>query len=430
MGARYARNKPWQSCGARMVCAGGANAVAALVRRRTRRAHQRDRAPPSRRAAAFQRVRADDRLPADTRDHPSSQPSPRRAVWRDKFRPHRSGLDRVVPPLDVNSSTRPEPEARAGQTARQDSAAARIDPQARAVMEYLAGLGLPPIDKIPPTEARRQYREVRAALRPPAPNLLDVRDLKPDGKGGPIPLRLYRPALGVLPAFVFFHGGGWVVGDLETHDVVCRQIARDAGVVVIAVDYRLAPEHPFPAASDDAWSATTWIAAHAGELEIDPSRIAVGGDSAGAGLAAVVALMARDSRKWRLAFQVLVYPVVDLRAESGSYSKYADGYLLTRSAMRWYIAQYARTPQAVNDWHASPLLAPWVHGVAPALILTAELDPLIDEGEAFARRLRGARVPVDYQVVPGMVHGYLTMGGKVDAANHSIEVIASALRGI
>jgi len=322
----------------------------------------------------------------------------------------------VVPPLDVTSSTRP--------------GEARIDPQAREVMEYLAGLGLPSIDKISPAEARRQYREVRATLRPPAPHLPDVRDVKADGKGGPIPLRLYRPSEGVLPAFVFFHGGGWVVGDLDTHDVVCRQIARDAGAVVIAVDYRLAPENPFPAASDDAWSATRWIAAHADQLGIDAARIAVGGDSAGGGLAAVVALMARDSRKLRLALQVLVYPVVDLRAESVSYSNYAEGYLLTRAAMKWYIAQYAPTPQAVNDWHASPALAPWVHGVAPALIMTAELDPLLDEGEAYAGRLRGARVPVDYQVVPGMVHGFLTMGGRVDAANRSIEIIVSALKRI
>jgi acetyl esterase len=315
----------------------------------------------------------------------------------------------VVPPLDVTGST-------------------SIDPQAREVMEYLAGLGLAPIDKLSPAEARRQYREARAALRPPAPDLPDVRNLKADGKDGPVALRVYRPAVGVLPAFVFFHGGGWVVGDLDTHDVVCRQIARDSGAVVIAVDYRLAPEHPFPAASDDAWSATMWIAAHADDLGIDPTRIAVGGDSAGGGLAAAVALMARDSRKLRLALQVLVYPVLDLRAESDSYSKYAEGYLLTRAGMKWYIAQYARTLQAVHDWHASPLLAPWVHSVAPALIITAELDPLIDEGDAYARRLRGARVPVEYQVVPGMIHGFLTMGGRIDAANRSIEGIAAALR--
>jgi acetyl esterase len=320
----------------------------------------------------------------------------------------------VVPPLDVTLQQSPGQDV--------------IDPQAREVMTYLASLGLPPIDTIPPAEARRQYREVRATLRPSAPPLLEVRDLTADAKVGPIPLRLYRPSDGMLPAFVFFHGGGWVVGDLDTHDVVCRQIARDAGVVVIAVDYRLAPEHRFPAASDDAWIATTWVAAHAGELGIDPARIAVGGDSAGAGLAAVVALMARDSGKLRLSFQVLVYPVVDLRTESVSYSKYAEGYLLTRAAMRWYIAQYAPTPDAINDWHASPLLAPWVHGVAPALIIAAELDPLVDEGIAYARRLKGARVPVDYQVVPGMVHGFLTMGGKVDAANQTVAIIASALR--
>jgi acetyl esterase len=310
------------------------------------------------------------------------------------------------------------------QNAGQDA----IHPQAREVMTYLASLGLPPIDKISSAEARRQYRETRATLRPAVPELFEIRDLHADGKGGPIPLRLYRPTPGVLPAFVFFHGGGWVVGDLETHDVVCRQLAQAAGVAVIAVDYRLAPEYPFPAAADDAWSATTWIAGHAGDLAIDPSRLAVGGDSAGGGLAAVVALMARDSRKLRLALQALVYPVLDLRADSASYSKYAEGYLLTRAAMRWYIAQYAPDNAAVNDWRASPLLAPWVHGVAPALIVAAELDPLVDEGDAYARRLKGARVPVDYHVVSGMLHGFLTMGGKVDAAHDAVAIIASALR--
>ena len=232
----------------------------------------------------------------------------------------------------------------------------------------------------------------------------------------------------MLPALVYFHGGGWVVGDLDTHDVVCRQIAMEAHAVVIAVDYRLAPEHPFPAAVEDAWSATTWIAAHAAELGIDAKRLAVGGDSAGGGLAAVVALMARDSSKLRLTLQVLVYPVTDLRAESASYSNYAEGYFLTRAAMQWYIAQYAPTPQAIEDWRASPLRAPWVHGVAPALIIAAELDPLFDEGEAYARRLQGARVPVEYHRLDGMIHGFLTMGGRIDAANQAVATIAAALR--
>ena len=293
-------------------------------------------------------------------------------------------------------------------------------------MDYLASLGVPAFDRIPPAEARRLYRETRAVLRPAVPDLPVVRDLVAET----VPVRLYRPAEGVLPAFIFFHGGGWVVGDLDTHDVVCRQIAREANASVIAVDYRLAPEHRFPAAADDAWTAATWVAAHAAELGIDPTRIAVGGDSAGAGLAAVVALHARDSRKPRLALQVLIYPVMDLRAASDSYSRFAEGYLLTRAGMKWYIAQYAPTPDAVNDWRASPLLAPWVHGIAPALIIAAELDPLVDEGAAYARRLKGARVAVDYQVIPGMIHGFLTMGGKVDAANKAVSIIADALRRI
>jgi acetyl esterase len=299
-----------------------------------------------------------------------------------------------------------------------------IDPQARAVMDYLASLKLPAYDQIPAPEARRLYRETRVALRPPMPDLPTVRNLS----AGTVPVRLYRPGDGVLPAFVFFHGGGWVVGDLNTHDIVCRQIARESNAVVIAVDYRLAPEHRFPAAADDAWTATTWIAAHAAELGIDPQRIAVGGDSAGGGLAAVVALQARDSRTLRLSLQVLIYPVMDLRAASDSYSRFAEGYSLTRAAMLWYIAQYAPAAEAVHDWRASPLLAPWVHGVAPAFIIAAELDPLVDEGAAYARRLQGARVPVDYQVIPGMIHGFLTMGGKVDAANRVVSMVAAALK--
>lgn len=313
-------------------------------------------------------------------------------------------------------------------TPQPGSGVGRIDPQVRGVIDDLARLGLPALDTISSAAARQQYRDTRAALRPAVPELHDVHDLAADGPGGPIGLRVYRPADGILPAFIYFHGGGWVVGDLETHDVVCRQIASQAGVVVIAVDYRLAPEHPFPGAVDDAWNATTWIASQAGALGIDRKKIAVGGDSAGGGLAAVVALMARDSAALRLALQVLVYPVTELRADSPSYSTYAEGYMLTRAAMRWYIGQYAPTPEAIEDWRGSPLRAPWVHGVAPALIVAAELDPLVDEGEAYARRLRGARVPVEYHRPEGMIHGFLTMGGKVDTANHAVAIIASALR--
>jgi acetyl esterase len=293
-------------------------------------------------------------------------------------------------------------------------------------MTYLESLNLPGIDRLSPADARQQYREVRAALRPPAAALPSVRDIV----AGTVRVRLYRPGDATLPAFVFFHGGGWVVGDLETHDIVCREIALQANVVVAAVDYRLAPEHPFPAAVDDAWSATTWLAAHAAELGIDATRIAVGGDSAGGGLAAVVALMGRDSAKLRLTLQVLIYPVTDLRARSESYATFAEGFFLTRAAMHWFITQYAATDDAREDWRASPLLAPWVHGVAPALIIAAELDPLVDEGAAYGRRLQGARVPVEYQVLGGMIHGFLTMGGKIDAARRAVSMIADRLKRI
>jgi len=302
-----------------------------------------------------------------------------------------------------------------------------LDPQASAVIRYLAQLAQPSLDQVPASEARRLYRETRAALRPPAPALPVVGDLNAEGTAGSIPLRLYRPSNGVLPALIYFHGGGWVLGDLDTHDAVCRQIAAQAGVVVIAVDYRLAPEHPFPAAVDDCYGATAWIASNAVALGVDNTRLAVGGDSAGGGLATVVTLMARSGGP-SLKYQIMVYPVTDLRAQTESYSKYADGYLLTRNMMRWFIAQYATTEDDVRDWRASPLLAPSVDGVPPALVITAGLDPLRDEGEAYARRLEEAGVPVDYMCLGGMVHGFLTMGGKIDTANRAVSHIASALR--
>ena len=303
-----------------------------------------------------------------------------------------------------------------------------VDPQVRAVLAYLAQLGHPPIDTIPPADARRQYRETRAVLRPAAPILPVVRDIRADGATGSVPLRLYRPSDGTLPALIYFHGGGWVTGDLDTHDVVCRQLAAQAGVVVIAVDYRLAPEHRFPAAVDDCWTATTWVAAHAAELGIDASRLAVGGDSAGGGFAAAMTLMARDAGGPSLAFQLHVYPVTDVSAESASYSRHAEGFLLTGNLMRWYVAQYLRRADDARDWRASPLLAESVSGLPSALVITAALDPLRDEGEAYARRLEDAGVPVDYVCLGGMIHGFLTMGGRIDTANRAISYMSAALR--
>jgi acetyl esterase len=226
---------------------------------------------------------------------------------------------------------------------------------------------------------------------------------------------------------VYFHGGGWVLGDLDTHDVVCRQIAEQSGAVVIAVDYRLAPEHCFPAAVEDAWAATTWIANNAERLGIDNTRLAVGGDSCGGGLAAVMALMARDAGM-ALKHQVLVYPVTDIAQESATYSKYAEGYALTRDAMRWFVVQYAPAVGDRHDWRASPLRAASLQHVAPALVITAGLDPLRDEGEAYARRLEEAGVAVDYLCLGGMIHGFLTMGGRIETANRIASMIAAALK--
>ena len=273
------------------------------------------------------------------------------------------------------------------------------------------------------------FRSSGRAARPPQIGM--VRDLTADGPLGPIPLRVYRPA-GVpastpLAVLVFFHGGGWVIGDLETHDVLCRQLTAGSGVSVVSVDYRLAPEHKFPAAVDDAWAATRWVVAHAGELAVDASRLAVGGDSAGGNLAAVVALLARDKGAPAIAVQVLIYPVTDLVGKTRSYRDFAEGYLLTREAMRWFIAHYLTAEAEAADWRASPIRAQSLAGLPPALIVTAGFDPLRDEGEAYAERLRDAGVRVDSVCYGGMIHGFVPMGRLLDTAGRAISLIAGSL---
>ena len=307
-----------------------------------------------------------------------------------------------------------------------------LDPQAANVIELIIKSGRPAYHQLSPKDARQLFRDTRPASTPPAPQIGDVRDLTADGPRGPIPLRVYRPA-GMtdsrrLPALVFFHGGGWVIGDLETHDVACRQITAEAGVSVIAVDYRLAPEHKFPAAVDDAWAATRWIAAHAAELGINADRLAVGGDSAGGNLAAVVALLARDAGAPRIRLQILTYPVTDLASESRSYEELADGYMLTRDGMRWFRAHYLGKEEDAADWRVSPLRAPSLAGLPPALVITAGYDPLRDEGEAYARRLREAGVTVDAVCFGGMIHGFVPMGRLIDTAFRAVALIAGSLR--
>ena len=306
-----------------------------------------------------------------------------------------------------------------------------LNPQAANVIDLIVKSGRPPYHQLTPKDARQMFRETRPASTPPAPQIGAVRDVLIEGAQA-IPLRVYRPP-GVsdsrrLPVLVYFHGGGWVIGDLETHDVLCRQLTAEAGVSVIAVDYRLAPEHKFPAAADDAWAATRWIAAHAAELGVDADRLAVGGDSAGGNLAAVVALLAREAGGPRIALQILLYPVTDLVSESQSYADLADGYMLTRDSMRWFRAQYLAKEQDAADWRVSPLRAPSLAGLPPALVVTAGYDPLRDEGEAYARRLREAGVSVDAVSFGGMIHGFVPMGRLIDTAFRGVSLITGSLR--
>jgi acetyl esterase len=308
-----------------------------------------------------------------------------------------------------------------------------LDPQAKAVIELVIKSGRPAYHTLSPKEARQLFRETRPASTPTPPEIGTVKNLSANGADGPIPLRVYRP-LGVaddvqLPGLVYFHGGGWVIGDLDTHDAQCRQLTAEARITVIAVDYRLAPEHKFPAAVDDALVATRCVARHGPELGVDTRRLAVGGDSAGGNLAAVVALLARDSTEGpAIAFQVLVYPVTDVGSESQSYQDFADGYLLTRDSMRWFTNHYLRSPEDAGGWRASPLRAKSLAGLPPALIITAGHDPLRDEGAAYAARLTEAGVRVDYVCYGGMIHGFMPMGRLIDTGNRALSHVAATLR--
>ena len=299
-----------------------------------------------------------------------------------------------------------------------------LHPQAAALLERVARSPLPPYHTVPPHVARRIYRDTRAALAPKAPDLHETRLLVLDGQ---VAVRAYRPSSEVLPALVYFHGGGWVIGDLDTHDVLCRQLAAGARCAVFSVDYRLAPEHPFPAAVEDCVAATQYIANNARELKIDAARIAVGGDSAGGNLATVVALHARDAGRPSLSFQLLVYPATDQRCEAASHARNGKGYLLTSEGIQFFSRCYLPDRRALTDWRASPLLAPSLAGLPPALVLTAGYDPLLDEGRAYAERLSREGVPVQHLEYPDMVHGFLLFGGVLDTANAAVAQCSAAL---
>ncbi|HEY8554919.1 MAG TPA: alpha/beta hydrolase [Burkholderiales bacterium] len=308
-----------------------------------------------------------------------------------------------------------------------------LDPQAQAVLDLIAAAGRPPLHTLSAQEARAQYRAARKALQPPPEDVAAVRDLTAPGPHGPIPVRLYR-ARGTadaerLPVLVYFHGGGFTIGDLDTHDGVCRTLANEARCAVVSVDYRLGPEHKFPCAVDDSFAATRWVAQEAAALGIDARRIAVGGDSAGGNLATVVALLARDAGGPPLAAQVLIYPTTTLEHDTPSTAEFGPrGYIISLDTMHYFRDSYLSAPEERRDWRASPLLAPDVSRLPPAFILTAGCDPLRDEGKAYAERLRAAGVEVRYTCYEGQIHGFITMGRMIDAAGRALRESAAALR--
>ncbi len=307
-----------------------------------------------------------------------------------------------------------------------------LDPQARALLDLIASRGLPPTHELTPAEARSFYRERRFFTQPDPPPMAECRDLAAPGPNGAIPLRLYRAEAGAAPApvLVYFHGGGWTIGDLDTHDVLCRQLAQRSGCVVIAVDYRLGPEHRFPAAVQDAEAATRWVQAQAVALGVDARRLAVGGDSAGGNLAAVVSLLLRDGAGDAPAprLQLLIYPATDMRAVAPSHTHNGQGYLLTRDTIDYFRAHYIDDPALYADWRASPLLHPRLGGLPPTLVLTAGYDPLRDEGLQYADALSAAGVPTQYICFERQIHGFITMGKLLAEADTAVSLCAETLR--
>jgi acetyl esterase len=304
-----------------------------------------------------------------------------------------------------------------------------LDPDARALLDLMAQRGVPPTHTMTPVDARRFYRERRTITQPEPRAVAEVRDLRAETAGGVVPLRLYRPAAAPAraPALVYYHGGGWTIGDLDTHDVLCRELAERAGCVVVAVDYRLAPEHRFPAAVDDGLGAARWVHANAAALGIDASRLALGGDSAGGNLAAVTAIGLRDGGGARPVFQLLIYPATDMRAVAPSHQTNAQGYLLTADSVAYYRGHYIEQTRDHSDWRASPLLHADLSKLPPALVLTAGFDPLRDEGRQYADRLSQAGVPTQYICFERQIHGFITMGRVLAEANTAVALCAQAM---
>ncbi len=309
-----------------------------------------------------------------------------------------------------------------------------LDPDAAAVYKAFQEAGRPAYETLSAPEARDYYMQARVVMNPEPPELKSAEPLAIPAPHGTIPARIYTPKTlrtrsGLAPCLVFFHGGGWVIGNLETHDVVCRKLAHEGELIVISVDYRLAPEHKFPAAVDDAITATGWISANAKQLGIDAQRLMVGGDSAGGNLAAVVSLDARDKGGPAIAGQVLVYPATEFARTHASHREPETSILLTHSVIGWFADHYMGDADR-TDWRASPARAKTLAGLPPAYVLTAGADPLRDEGDEYAARLKQAGVAVAYKHFPGQFHGFFTMGKLLKQADVAVTDIAIWLKAL
>jgi len=308
-----------------------------------------------------------------------------------------------------------------------------LDPAIQMTLALLERRGEPTVETVTPAEGRHITSRQAQVLAGPLTPARAVRDVTIPGPAGALPARHYvpdEPGAGPHPLLVFLHGGGFVIGDLETHDATCRLLARHAGVHVLAIEYRLAPEHPFPAAFEDSVAAIGWALGHAAELGADPQRVAVGGDSAGANLAAVASLQLTREGGPKPAAQLLLYPTVEAGRTGGSLELFAEGYFLTKVQMEWFAAQYVPEGTDPDDPRLSPLKAPDLSGLPPAIVLTAGFDPLRDEGEDYAHAMRAAGVPVLLRRFPGLIHAFGNMTGISRTSRDALVEMAGALRAV
>jgi acetyl esterase len=303
-----------------------------------------------------------------------------------------------------------------------------LDPQAQALLESMEAMGSPPLNTLSVADARK-VMDTLVALGGEPEAVSKVEDREIPGPRGAIPIRIYTPGGdGPFPILVFFHGGGWVIGNIESHDGLCRSLTNAAGCVTVSVDYRLAPEHKFPAAPEDCYAATLWVAANAATINGDPQRIAVGGDSAGGNLAAVVPLMIRERGGPRLVYQLLIYPATDYFPDTPSMRDNADGYFLTRVDMVWFTNHYLTSEDDAKNPYVSPIKAKDLKELPPAMVITAEFDPLRDEGEMYAARLKEAGVPVVVKRYNGMIHGFFSMSAMLNQGKKAQEEAVAGLR--